>query len=163
MITTFRTARLLIAPWERDPAGSEALYEALAGLLTPPVMEHLPEPVQDLSQGIASWADARAAQGRVFTVAHAGRLQGLFFVFHETGADEARIGYLLGEHSWGQGLATELVTGALEAWPRDAPVRMLAGVAVGNPASARVLVKCGFEQLGQADDRGILHFGRSVP
>ena len=64
------------------------------------------------------------------------------------GAQE--IGYGLGPAVWGQGLATEAV-GALVAHLHAGPdVRTVtAQTAVDNPASARVLTKLGFRQVGR--------------
>lgn len=57
----------------------------------------------------------------------------------------AEIGYWLGEPFWGRGIATA-ATEALVEWAFDATdlERLEAAVHAGNPASARVLQKCGF-------------------
>lgn len=58
----------------------------------------------------------------------------------------AEFGYWLGEKYWGQGIAT-LVVQALSAWAFDTfkyLVRLEAFVFAWNPASCRVLEKCGF-------------------
>ncbi len=58
----------------------------------------------------------------------------------------AEVGYWLGEAYWGQGIATraarELTSYALREFDF---VRLQAGVIAWNPASCRVLEKCGFE------------------
>lgn len=55
------------------------------------------------------------------------------------------IGYWLGVAHWGQGIATEAVGAFVERIWRTTPMeRLHAGVFAGNPASARVLEKCGF-------------------
>jgi RimJ/RimL family protein N-acetyltransferase len=60
-------------------------------------------------------------------------------------APEPELGYWLGRSAWGRGLATEAVGAALrwsaEVWGKPC---ILASVFVDNPASTRVLVKCGF-------------------
>jgi RimJ/RimL family protein N-acetyltransferase len=58
----------------------------------------------------------------------------------------AELGYWLGEPYWGQGYATEVVR-AFVPWAFDqlGLIRMSAMVFTWNPASARVLEKCGFE------------------
>jgi 2-polyprenyl-3-methyl-5-hydroxy-6-metoxy-1,4-benzoquinol methylase len=78
----------------------------------------------------------------------------LFAASTDGGAEvDLRIGYLFAEQAWGQGLATELVAG-LADWARSQPsIRTLTGgVAPANPASARVLVKNGFETVAKSDD-----------
>ena len=63
----------------------------------------------------------------------------------DEGGQSAEIGYWLGEPFWGQGIATEavraLIVYALEHFD---PVRVQATVFEWNPASIRVLEKCGF-------------------
>lgn len=69
----------------------------------------------------------------------------------------AEIGYWVAETHWGQGLATKIVT-AITNWAfeqkdgiaegKPALLRIGAGVFGGNPASEKVLTKCGYEQTG---------------
>jgi RimJ/RimL family protein N-acetyltransferase len=70
-------------------------------------------------------------------------------------AVEVRLGYLLAEWGWGKGLASELVGGFLD-WCRHLPdpLRVIAGVAQSNAASARVLLGNGFVPVGTGDDAG---------
>ena len=60
-----------------------------------------------------------------------------------------RLGYWIGRPYWGQGYATEaisaLIAFAFETHPQD---RLGAGVFTDNPASRRVLEKCGLRQVG---------------
>ena len=61
----------------------------------------------------------------------------------------AQIGYVIHQPFWGQGLATAAVrqvTSLLEAQPEVR--RLWATCALENPASARVLEKCGFQREG---------------
>ncbi|RPE74602.1 GNAT family N-acetyltransferase [Vulcaniibacterium tengchongense] len=61
----------------------------------------------------------------------------------------AEFGYWLGRALWGRGLMTRVVA-AFAPWAIDALglYRLQASVHVGNPASARVLEKNGFEREG---------------
>ena len=62
-------------------------------------------------------------------------------VYHCTG----EIGYWLSESCWGRGIATEAVRALVPVVFRDTDlVRIQAGIFSCNPASARVLEKCGF-------------------
>jgi ribosomal-protein-alanine N-acetyltransferase len=64
-------------------------------------------------------------------------------------AKSAQIGYWLGEAYWGRGIATAaLRTVAPHAMSRLGLVRLEARVFAWNPASMRVLEKCGFEREG---------------
>ena len=64
---------------------------------------------------------------------------------------EVRLGYLLSEDVWGQGIASELVSGFVEWCRKQTSIStIVAGVALDNPASKRVLEKNGF-QLAQSE------------
>jgi len=57
----------------------------------------------------------------------------------------AEIGYWLSEKYWGRGIATDAVRAMVPlAFDRFPIVRLQAGVFESNPASMRVLEKCGF-------------------
>jgi [ribosomal protein S5]-alanine N-acetyltransferase len=57
----------------------------------------------------------------------------------------AEIGYWLAEPYWGKGIATEAVRAIIPvAFGQSGIVRIQAGIFSGNPASMRVLEKCGF-------------------
>lgn len=73
------------------------------------------------------------------------------------GTVESRgLSYLIRRSSWGLGLATE-VSEALVDWhlAHCVAIPLRAIVAVGNDASARVLEKVGFDEVGQEDFDGI--------
>jgi len=61
----------------------------------------------------------------------------------------AELGYWLGEDFWGRGIITAAI-GCFSDWamPRFALTRVYAEVMAENPASGRVLEKCGFERVG---------------
>ena len=57
----------------------------------------------------------------------------------------AEIGYWLSESLWGQGIVTDAVSSLVPvAFDRYDIVRLQAGIFSNNPASMRVLEKCGF-------------------
>jgi RimJ/RimL family protein N-acetyltransferase len=59
------------------------------------------------------------------------------------------IGYALAPEVWGKGLATEAVLAAIEAgFTLTDAIEMLATAHIENPASRRVLDKCGFMHAG---------------
>ena len=79
------------------------------------------------------------------------------------GPDEAgvlEIGYGLNPEAWNQGYATEALRALLPHWRAGEGVRGIrAETATGNPASARVLEKCGFVRVGKSwseDDGDLL-------
>ncbi len=61
----------------------------------------------------------------------------------------AEIGYWLAKPVWGQGIMTAVVQRVCQhAFEEFGLVKIIAHVFTGNPASARVLEKCGFVQEG---------------
>ena len=64
-------------------------------------------------------------------------------------ADGPEIGYAIGVAHWGHGYATEAAHAIIDHAFRDIGVKeLLAGARVSNPASRRVLEKCGFQWTG---------------
>ncbi len=69
-------------------------------------------------------------------------------------AGDWEVGYGLNPDVWNQGLATEALSALLPLLRAQPGVRRItAETAVTNPASARVLTKCGFEQVGTGHSR----------
>ncbi len=63
--------------------------------------------------------------------------------------DRLTMGYALAPEVWGKGLATEAAGAAIEAgFTLTSAIEMLATAHVENPASRRVLDKCGFAYTG---------------
>ncbi|MBW3014007.1 GNAT family N-acetyltransferase [Candidatus Woesearchaeota archaeon] len=60
------------------------------------------------------------------------------------------LGYAIGKKYWGQGIATKAVKLMIEyGFKKLKTKRIWAGVLSNNPASAKVLKKCGFKQEGR--------------
>ncbi len=82
--------------------------------------------------------------------------------------DVPEIGYWLGVPYWGQGYATEAARAVIDyAFEEFGSTELRAGARVVNPASRRVLEKCGFQWTGVELRRvlslGSLGAGRSLP
>ncbi|MCW3780698.1 GNAT family N-acetyltransferase [Defluviimonas salinarum] len=160
----FSTRRLIVETWAdaiaAEPARSR-LVDELKRLLTPGVLEHLPEPLQ-IAPGagaVALWVAGRGREAAVYTVRHAaqGHLIGLLILAEfadEGGGAAMHLGYPLAEPEWGKGYASELVAGLVD-WlaEQGRPVTLLGGVANGNPASAAVPRKAGFKRSDALSDR----------
>ncbi len=153
-VNEFNTERLAVYDWTptvEHQAQRLELETALTGLLTTRVLEHLPPSLrpQPGPDGVARWIDARVAESDILLVEQKdnGNLIGLMILSAEREYDaglKVRIGYLLAEAAWGQGIATELVAGFVAAMKPFKPVQVIGGVDKGNPSSARVLQKAGF-------------------
>ena len=88
------------------------------------------------------WRKALAAErnyARVIDVD--GECAGHVVSFMREGQDEREVGYWIARSHWGQGVATAGLTAFLQEETRRP---LIAGVAVHNPGSRRVLEKCGF-------------------
>lgn len=148
----FSTQRLQVEPWAKtlaDPDACHALQMSLAGILTKPVLQHLPDQLQ-LSGGpdaITDWIAKRDKRAAIHLVLGTSGLVGLMFLFRPPGGvptDPLHLGYLFRESAWGKGYASELVSGLVDALSNGPALTLQGGVAARNPASAKVLVKAGF-------------------
>jgi RimJ/RimL family protein N-acetyltransferase len=97
-----------------------------------------------------AFLNALAAERRetVFLIEAEGVAAGMIGLDYSS--DEGpEIGYWLGVASWGKGFATEAVRAVIDyAFEEHAFDELLAGARVTNPASRRVLEKCGFQWTG---------------
>ncbi len=104
-----------------------------------------PYAVDDAEEFIAA-CNARDGEA-TFVVMHAGQPIGMCAV--EPCATDAEIGYWLGVPYWGKGYATEAVRAVIDhAFEALGHPELQAGARVSNPASRRVLEKCGFQWTG---------------
>jgi ribosomal-protein-alanine N-acetyltransferase len=151
----FETNRLCVAPWapmltEKNWTRLKAMLETL---LTPAVLAHLPPPMQLGSETSALdlWIKERDQESNVLYIEdrNTDTFIGLLILAifpDETNRLTIRLGYFLVEETWGKGLATELVRGFVN-WchAQQCDIQLLGGVETGNPASALVLKKAGFQ------------------
>ena len=121
-------------------------------MLTKPVTRMLPEGWQGAfsEERARQWIIERNNEGTTLLVVSrsAGEPVGLMILYESIGrstaAVELRLGYILAEEVWGEGLASELV-GGFVSWCKVNNVASIAGgVARANVASRRVLEKNGF-------------------
>lgn len=160
----FTTDRLHVRGWHApppDPATESDLASAVAALLTPGVTAPLPEGWQgDYSvERARDWIRDRDAESSVLLVTErvTDTPVGLVILTafphpDDEAATDIRLGYLLGEGSWGRGYASELVAGLASWCAAESDARSLTGgVARDNHASIRVLQKNGFELLEEED------------
>ena len=151
----FKTDRLAVRNWSAelaDPVRRGTLETELGPILTPPVLAHLPRPLQlgGSPDALSDWVSDRAAESDVAVIVEVATtsLIGLLILATEEEAVAPRtvhLGYLFAEWSWGKGYASELLAGLVTAAQQDGqPLKLVGGVGKDNPASARVLQKAGF-------------------
>jgi RimJ/RimL family protein N-acetyltransferase len=93
-------------------------------------------------------AAANAAGEYTFLITRGADVLGACGIARRDG-EEPEIGYWLGVAFWGRGYATEAARGVIDHAFGDLGCDCLAGGArVSNPASRRVLEKCGFQWTG---------------
>lgn len=114
----------------------------------------IPYPYDDLDaeRWMAVVGKATQQHGRPVNFAirnRAGELIGGCGFDGQEGSHRTEIGYWLAKPLWGRGIMTEVVRRACGfAFAEWGLVKITAHVFAFNPASARVLEKCGFEQEG---------------
>ena len=163
----FTTERLLVQEWHA--AAVEDLPAVIATLLTEPVTRWLPPHWQGpySRARAAAWITEQDAEGPVLLVSsrETGQPLGLVLLFEEPAADgvDVRLGYLLAESAWGQGLGGELLGGVV-AWCRErGDVRsIIGGVAPENAASVRLLERHGFTRVPDTSPGGDLEYHLSL-
>jgi RimJ/RimL family protein N-acetyltransferase len=108
----------------------------------------IPHPY-DLADAESFIATANAADGeRAFLITRDAMVLGACGIARRDG-EEPEIGYWLGVAFWGRGYATEAARALIDHAFGDLGYDCLAGGArVSNPASRRVLEKCGFQWTG---------------
>lgn len=146
------TERLLLRPPERRDIATLAVL--FADYDVSKMTARIPHPYRraDAEAFLSRASGARASGGHVFVI---GRKPDSYCLGtagldrHEGGL---HLGYALGKFYWGQGYATEaageLVRFAFEELKEP---RVVASYALDNPASASVLAKLGFVEIGDEE------------
>jgi ribosomal-protein-alanine N-acetyltransferase len=141
-----RTPGAILRPWQKDDAPPLARY-ADNPRVTACMRDAFPSPytIEDAHRFIAI---ATSPSPNLFLAIEVGGeavggigIHPLEDVYRGT----AEIGYWLAEPFWGKGIATDAVHALVPiAFERTRVGRIQAGIFSGNPASMRVLEKCGF-------------------
>ena len=150
----FLTRRLSIGPWHgaAQEHGID-LTEAVTGILTQTTARSLPPAWQGeyTAERARRWVVERDSESPTLLAVDrcSDEPVGLMMLHEDFNEDDVqsnlRIGYVIKESFWGEGIASELVSGLVD-WARSQTRfrSIIAGVESQNAASARVLVKNGF-------------------
>lgn len=155
-VVVLRTPRLTLTSWLVEDVGS--LHEVHSDPQTMEYVRHgRPESRAEVEQLIDQYIAEHAARG--WTKWRLADLDGkLVGRAGFGGTSESRgLSYAIRRTRWGHGLATEIAE-ALVEWhlSHTVAVPLRAIVAVGNDASARVLEKVGFQEVGREDYEGTI-------
>lgn len=141
-----RTERLLLNPFRADDAARVA---ALAGNRKVACMTaRIPHPYpEELAR---QWiAEQALGDGFLCAIRFEEELVGAVGL-ERTAPGQHELGYWIGEPWWGMGIATEAAGRVIRYAAEDLGARVLnAGYLYDNPASGRVLAKCGFALAGE--------------
>ncbi|WP_413718626.1 GNAT family N-acetyltransferase [Silicimonas sp. MF1-12-2] len=166
-----KSDRLRLCLWDSDLADKAkrtALEAALHRILTPGVTRHLPETMQLGAAADAPrvWIDARRMESQVLLIRDQdSALIGLILLapgIPMCSEDEAHIGYLLAQQSWGKGVATEALQALILWLSKHRSGRLVAGVDSENAASARVLGKLGFKPMTENTPGAAVLYSRDL-
>lgn len=151
MMPTLETDRLLLRPFR--PADAAAVVALAGDWDVARMLARVPHPyTQEMAEvWISTHAQSRqSGEEYVFCVEFDGEVAGCIGLQRSREAIY-ELGYWLGKAWWGKGLATEaakrVVRFAFEELGAD---RMVSGHLADNPASGRVLEKCGFRYTGDS-------------
>ena len=143
------TRRLRLRPLR--PADASRLRDLCGNRRVAENLERVPHPYpEELAETwIAAQPAARArCEAYVFAIELAGDLIGVVGIERRAEGDYA-LGYWLGEPWWGQGLMSEAAARAVRFAFEDLNLPTLVSrYFVDNPASGRILEKCGFRVVG---------------
>lgn len=149
---TVRLARFDLRPIRAEDSGLWAFYAGDRRVAE--MTAHIPHP---LPPGAAEAVMARAAANdrtKDVWVMDARRLGGAdlmgVITLDRMDSGQSEISYWVAPQFWNSKLASEAVSGLVEANPLD-NASIFAAVFQDNPASARVLTNCGFEYIGDAE------------
>lgn len=146
----FSTRRLVVVDWHASfiRAGSDSrLAEVVQRILTPAVTKNLPRDWQGLYsvERANQWIADRERESTMLLVTDRELGDPIGLLILSEGDDASvRIGYVLAEHSWGKGLAGELVHGLIDRSRHIGIKSLVGGVTRENLSSRRVLEKNGF-------------------
>lgn len=95
------------------------------------------------------WIDAIDPGEEIYGIEHNGELIGVTGYTPAPDQPFAEVGYWLGKDYWGFGFATEAAQAVVDhCFRREGFKKLTCGHFADNPASARVIAKLGFRQIG---------------
>ena len=159
----YETLRLQICELYQplDKTDANVLHHQIAGILSPAVVENLPDYFHGINNAAAAcdWLDRMLSESRLFLLRYKQSDEVIGFVFIFTGdTEDAHIGYLLSEPNWGKGLASEVLAGLINYAEHNTDWHVLiAGVDKANIASTGLLTKLEFVCQSSDDENTVFY------
>lgn len=154
MTPTLTTDRLTLRAFVLDdaPRLSELLSDPIIAKQTSAIPSPYPAEIAEGWIALRWAAERRTGETNFAVVEQELGLVGSVGVFRRGAEAPWEIGYWMGRHVWGRGIATEAV-GAVVDWALETKGhdRLIASHFDDNPASRRVLEKVGFAPTGDAN------------
>lgn len=145
----FETDRLKVLNWRQYKANSIELANAIAPVVTTNVMKTLPPSWQQLdsAQSRLAWIKEREAESFCLAICNKKNNQLIGILLLSLDNADARVGYFIAECFWGQGFASEVVSGLCQYINDTAIAKTITGgVAPENISSVKVLLNNGFKK-----------------
>lgn len=164
---SFESKRLVMRSWQEDDAeqlykmASETIVGARAGWPPHRSVDESLEIIRTVFNNPSTWAITLKSTGSVVGAMGYGpscdcalpRLNG-----------EPIVGYWVGKKYWGQGFCTEALAAMIEYVKENTNITsFISGHFIDNPASGRVMEKCGFIPTGETTVDESLYAGKNRP
>ncbi len=154
----FKTKRLLVKSWKlllNHPAKCRNLAQAVIKIITPKVARSLPDGWQNIDNldKANQWLSARDSEGECLTIElnDDSSIIGFLFLYESPEPNnniDLKLGYLLSEYVWGNGIGSELIKGLVDCCGNKPEIKSISGgVEIENVGSIKVLEKNGFKPI----------------
>ncbi|MEL6287974.1 MAG: GNAT family N-acetyltransferase [Pseudomonadota bacterium] len=151
--------RLILRRLDADDA--RAIVRLLDALDVARTTASIPHPCR--AEHAERWIAGSDELGPARAITADGRLIGVIS-FNPVTDGATEIGYWLGQPFWGQGFIREAVDAMIAAaFQQGSARRITAQVFDDNPASARVLERCGFDRVGRGTGASVARGRRDIP
>lgn len=145
----FETDRLKVLNWRQYKDNSIELSNAIAPVVTTHVMKTLPPSWQQLdsAQSRLAWIKERESESFCLAICNKKNNQLIGILLLSLDNADARVGYFIAECFWGQGFASEVVSGLCQYINDTAIAKTITGgVAPENIGSVKGLLNNGFKK-----------------
>lgn len=157
MKETIKTSRLTMRPLLDSDAANIALFVGDKRVAMNLAVVPHPYP-EGAAESYIAYSRASETSETIWGIDLDGALIGIISMSPKEGG-VGDIGYWLAPQLWGGGLMSEALS-AIEVYAREAGFkRLFASVHQGNEGSAKVLMKCGFSYIGEAETHSISRGG----